>query len=326
MDKIRVAVVGVGHLGQHHARIYADHPRCELVAVVDNDQKTAQKIAKQYGTEAVYDYRQLFGRIDACSIAVPTIYHHAIARECLLKDIHLLVEKPITSTVAEAHDLIELARDHKRVLQVGHIERFNAVIIRLKQIVTNPAFIEGHRLGPYDPRIKDVGVVLDLMIHDLDIILQLVNSPVVSVEGAGAGIYGEKEDIANARIRFANGCIANLTASRVTPVRKRKIRIFQKDAYISADYIEQELEIFRKTPIPNAPPGTPNVSITRKKEPIKKEEPLKLELHHFLECVRRGTEPIVKGEHARDALQLAVEISDQIKRRLNGELSSGPLM
>lgn len=315
MQKIRVAVVGVGHLGQHHARIYAQNPKCELVCVVDSDKKAAQRIAKQWDTQACYDFHEIFGRVDACSIAVPTIYHYDIARECLDHGLHLLVEKPITSTVAEAHHLIEIARRNERILQVGHIERFNAAIMRLKKVIDRPAFIEGHRLGPYDGRIKDVGVVLDLMIHDLDIILNLVNSPVISVEGTGVGIYTDKEDIANARIHFANGCVANLTASRVTPNKKRKIRIFQHDAYISVDYIEQEMEIFQRVKIPKAPPGSPNVSIVRKKEKIQKEEPLKLELEHFIECIIRGTEPMVKGEHARDALQLAVEISDQIRNR-----------
>ncbi|MGI8907815.1 MAG: Gfo/Idh/MocA family oxidoreductase [Candidatus Sumerlaeaceae bacterium] len=316
MAKIRVGVVGVGHLGQHHARIYAAHSNCELVAVVDSDAKTAQKIAKQYGTRALTDFRQTFGKVDALSIAVPTVHHHAIASECLKNGIHLLVEKPITSTVEQAHDLIELARDHGRILQVGHIERFNAAIMRLKQIVNRPLFIEGHRLGPYDPRVKDVGVVLDLMIHDLDIILQIVNSPVKSVEAAGVAVYGRDEDIANARIHFENGCIANLTASRVTPIRKRKIRIFQRDAYVSVDYIEQEVEIFRRVRTVSPEPGMPAISIVRKKERIEKQEPLKLELAHFVECVQRGREPMVRGEHARDALQLAVEISEQVKSRL----------
>lgn len=318
MQKIRVGVVGVGHLGQHHARIYAENPRCDLVAVVDSDKKNAQRIAKQWKTTPLYDFRALFGQVDALSIAVPTIYHHAIAKECLEQHIHLLVEKPITATVAEAHELIELAQKNECILQVGHIERFNAAVMRLKQLVTQPAFIEGHRLGPYDPRVKDVGVVLDLMIHDLDIILQIVNSQVVSVEGAGVGIYGDKEDIANARIHFENGCTANLTASRVTPNRKRKIRIFQKDAYISVDYIDQEIEIFRRVKIRDPQPGMPNVSIVRSKEKVRWQEPLKLELEHFIDCVIRGTEPIVKGEHARDALILAVEISEQIKTRLSG--------
>jgi predicted dehydrogenase len=203
---------------------------------------------------------------------------------------------------------------------VGHIERFNKAVMRLKQVVNRPAFIEGHRLGPYDPRVKDVGVVLDLMIHDLDIILQIVNSPVKSVEAAGVGVYGENEDIANARIHFESGCIANLTASRITPNRKRKIRVFQKNAYISIDYIDQELEIFQKVTSKNPAPGMPTVSIVRRKEKMEKEEPLKLELEHFLECVIRGKEPMVKGEHARDALQLAVEICDLIKTRNSGPI------
>lgn len=315
MPKIRVAVVGVGHLGQHHARIYANHSHCDLVAVVDTDIKAAQRIAKQYDTEALQDFRQLFGRVDALSVAVPTVYHHAIARECLQQGIHLLVEKPITSTVEQAHDLIGLAQQHKCILQVGHIERFNQAVMRLKQIVTRPLFIEGHRLGPYDPRVKDVGVVLDLMIHDLDIILQLANSPVKSVEAAGVGVYGQHEDIANARIHFESGCIANLTASRVTPNRQRKIHIFQPDAYLGVDYIEQEVELFRRVPIPNPEPGQPSISIVRTKERIEKQEPLKLELAHFVECVIRGTQPIVRGEHARDALELAVEISEQVRQR-----------
>lgn len=315
-NKIRVAVVGVGSLGQHHARNYAANPNCELVAVVDSDRKTAEKIAKQYDTQGLTDFRELFGKVDAASIVVPTVYHHRIAKEFLLNDVHLLVEKPITSTVAEAHELIDLARERQRILQVGHIERFNGAIVRLRQIVTRPAFIEAHRLGPYDPRVKDVGVVLDLMIHDLDIILNMVNSRVKSVEAAGVGVYGDKEDIANARIHFENGCIANLTASRVTPMRKRKIRVWQKNAYISIDYIEQEVELFRRVRVPNPEPGMPNISVVRTKEKIPKEEPLKLELAHFLECVQQGREPLVKGEHGRDALELAVEISEQLKVRL----------
>lgn len=321
--KIRVGVVGVGSLGQHHARNYATNPLCELVGVVDTDRKTAERVARQYSTQAFTDFHDLFGQVDAVSIVVPTIFHHRIARECLLQNLHVLVEKPITSTVAEAHDLINLARERGRILQVGHIERFNGAIVRLRQIVSNPAFIEAHRLGPYDPRVKDVGVVLDLMIHDLDIILNIVNSPVKSVEAAGVGVYGDKEDIANARIHFQNGCIANLTASRVTPMRKRKIRVFQKNAYISIDYIEQEVELFRRVRVPNPEPGTPNISIVRTKEKIPKEEPLKLELTHFLECVAQGREPLVKGEHGRDALELAVEISEQVKRRVQAWLGGG---
>ncbi len=317
MQKVRVGVVGVGSLGQHHARVYSENPNCQLVGVVDINSKQADTLARKYRCASHSDYRRLFGQVDALSIVVPTVNHFDIARECLENDIHLLVEKPITTTVEQAHELIQLAAARKRILQVGHIERFNQAIMRLKQFVGKPAFIEAHRLGPFDARIKDVGVVLDLMIHDLDIILTLVNSPVVHVEAAGVGVYGTHEDIANARIHFASGCIANLTASRITPVRKRKIRVFQKDAYLSIDYIEQELEIFQRVRMPNAQPGMPSVSVVRRKEKMRKEEPLKLELAHFLECVIRGTEPIVKGEHARDALALAVEISELVRTRLS---------
>jgi predicted dehydrogenase len=285
------------------------------VGIPDIDPRAAQKISRQYGGSAFSDYRDLFDKVDALSIVVPTVYHHEIAIECLKRGIHLLVEKPITSTVDQAQDLIRYAEEYRCILQVGHIERFNMAVMRLKQLVDRPMFIEGHRLGPYDPRVKDVGVVLDLMIHDLDIILQLTNSAVKSVEGTGVGVYGIHEDIANARIHFENGCIANLTASRVTPNRKRKIRIFQPDTYLSIDYIEQEVEIFQRVPIPNPEPGMPDISIVRKKEKIEKKEPLKLELSHFMDCVQRGSEPMVRGEHARDALILAVEISEQIRRR-----------
>lgn len=315
MQKVRVGVVGVGHLGQHHARIYSTHPHCQLVGVADVDIKTAQKIAKQFGTKAFADYRDFFGKVDALSIVVPTVLHHSIGVECLKNGIHLLVEKPITSTVEQAHDLISIAAENQRILQVGHIERFNSAIMRMKQLIDRPLFIEGHRLGPYDPRVRDVGVVLDLMIHDLDIILQLANSPVKSVEGTGVGVYGKHEDIANARIHFENGCVANLTASRVTPNRKRKIRIFQPDAYISIDYIEQEVEIFRRVRIKDPEPGTPSISIVRTKEKIEKQEPLRLELDHFVQCIQSGSTPMVKGEHGRDALILAVEVCEQIKER-----------
>jgi predicted dehydrogenase len=315
MPKIRVGVVGVGHLGQHHARVYAELPNCELVGVADIDEKAAQKVAKQHKTRSFTDYRELLGLVDACSIVVPTVLHYEIAKDFLEHGVHVLVEKPITATVEQAQALIDIARKANRILQVGHIERFNAAIMRLKQIVREPAFIEAHRLGPYDPRVKDIGVVLDLMIHDLDIILQLVNAPVVQVEAAGVGVYGEKEDIANARLHFSNGCIANITASRVTPVRKRKIRVFQRNAYISIDYIEQEVEIYRRIRTQNPSGGPPQVTIVRTKETLKKQEPLKLELQHFLDCVAKGLEPMVRGEHARDALELAVQISQLVKQR-----------
>lgn len=320
MAKVRVGVIGVGSLGQHHARVLAESPNAELAAVVDINDRTAQEVARRTRTKALTDYKPLLNQVQAVTIAVPTAQHFAIAQECLEKGLHVLVEKPITNTVDEAHALINLARRKGLVLQVGHIERFNQAVMRLKELVDRPMFIEVHRLGPYDPRVKDVGVTLDLMIHDLDILLTVVNSPVKSVDAAGVGVYTQNDDIANARIHFENGCIANLTASRVTPVRKRKIRIWQPNTYISVDYIEQELDIFRRVRVPNPEPGGPTVSIVRNKERFGKSEPLKLELEHFLDCVKRGAEPMVKGEHGRDALALAVEISEQLRNRLGGKL------
>ena len=317
MGKMRVAVIGVGSLGQHHARIYAESPNCDLIAVVDTNPKAAKDIAKRHKTNALNNYEELVGKVDAVSIVVPTFMHHQVATFFLNNDINVLVEKPITVTVNEAHELIALAKKKKLLLQVGHIERFNMAIKRLREIATKPAFIEAHRLGPYNGRILDVGVVLDLMIHDLDIILQLVDSSVESIDAAGVGVYGKHEDIANVRLHFKNGCIANLTASRISPDRLRKINLFQADMFISADYIEQEIEVFRRVMNPYAEEGDPKVQIIRTKEKVRREEPLKLELESFLECLRTKSEPVVKGEHARDALEFAVMITEQIHDRID---------
>jgi len=313
MEPIRVGVVGVGRLGQHHARIYAELPHTTLVGVADTDRARAGKIASSYLTQALFDYRMLIGKVDAVSIAVPTTSHHAIARDFLGNGVNVLVEKPITATVAEARELVDLARRKNLVLQVGHVERFNAAIVRLRELVKDPAFIEVHRLGQYDPRVQDVGVVLDLMIHDLDIVLEVVQSPVRSFEAVGVAILSDKEDIANARIHFENGCIANLTASRITPKKTRKIRIFQEDTYISVDYVKPGMEVYRKQPVEKPRPGCPAFEIVRKRVRLKWQEPLKAELEHFIECVVNGVPPQITGEKARDALALAVEISEMIK-------------
>jgi predicted dehydrogenase len=314
-NRLQVAVAGVGHLGQHHARIYADNPNVDLVAVVDSDPKRGGAIAAKNNTRLVSDYRHLaeIEGLDAVSIAVPTIAHHEIARFLLERGVHCLVEKPITRTVEEAHDLVDIARKRNLVLQVGHIERFNAAIMRLRELVESPGFIEVHRLGPYDPRVKDVGVVLDLMIHDIDIILQIVNSPIAKVEALGIAIFTEKEDIANARITFQSGCVANLTVSRVTPVKKRKLRVFQRDCYISINYAKQSMEVYRRVVIPHAKEGEPPAKIVRKSERLKRDEPLKRELDHFLQCVREGAQPNVTGEHARSALEVAIQVTELIR-------------
>lgn len=319
---LRVAVIGVGNLGQHHARIYANDPGCQLVGVVDTDRKNGEKVAARHSTRFFADFRHLIGSIDAASVVVPTIYHHEVASTLLDHDIHTLVEKPITNTVKDAEDLIRRAQAKGLTLQVGHIERFNSAIMRLGELVSTPAFLECHRLGPYDPRVKDVGVVLDLMIHDLDIVLNLVKSRVVNVEAVGVGVYSDREDIANARLTFASGAIASLNASRVTPYKKRKLRVWQPNAYLTVDYVEQEIEVWKRYRVPNPLPGQPAISIVRTKEKTEYKEPLKLEIEHFLNCIRTGNSPLVRGEHGRDALELAVEISQQIRHRIQSFVSN----
>ncbi len=300
-------------MGRHHARIYHENPNAELVAVVDSNTETVARLAKEYHCEGITDYHSLIGTVDAVSIAVPTVMHYEVASKFMDAGVHVLLEKPITATVDEADKLIHLARAKEVILQVGHIERFNAAIRHFHKVANQPVFIEAHRLGPFNPRVRDIGVVMDLMIHDLDIILNLVNSEVVSIDAVGCPVLSDRIDIANVRIRFATGCIANITASRVTPTKKRKIRIFQQGAYFSIDYAKPALEVYKLEPNPDAAPGEPEMTIKRKVERLKKEEPLKAEIDHFIECVHKGVEPQVRGEHAQNALVLAVQITNMIK-------------
>lgn len=305
MKRINVAVIGVGHLGQHHARIYSQLHDIKLVGVVDSDINRANQIAQQYHTKAYPTIEQLLNheQVNAVSVVVPTSAHFNIAQFFLNKGIHCLVEKPITASLNEATELVQISNQEKLVLQVGHVERFNVAVRELSKLLNQPRFIESHRLAPFDPRVKDVGVVLDLMIHDLDIILAVVASPIVAIEAVGVAVLTNHEDIANAHIKFENGCIANVTASRVSPDKMRKIRIFQSDAYFSLDYALPELEVYRKVLQNNKP------VIEYQKVNVEKQEPLRLELESFLSCVRAGKKPIVSGEHGRDALELALEIT-----------------
>ena len=318
MDRIRVGVVGVGHLGQHHARNYSEMADVELVGIVDTDRRTLTRVAERVGCEPLDDYRDLIGRVDAVSIVVPTTLHHPVAVDFIRAGVHVLIEKPIASTVEEARELIELARANRVILQVGHIERFNAAIIKLQEFLTLPGFIESHRLGPYDPRVRDVGVVLDLMIHDIDIVLQVVRSPIVSIDAIGVPILSEREDIANARLKFASGCTANLTVSRVTPTKMRKIRIFQPNTYVSIDYQRQAMEIYQREEIQDAADDEPRAQIVRRRLRLKKDEPLRRELDHFAACVRDGREPDVTGEHGQNALEVAIQIIEQIQAKTAG--------
>lgn len=309
MQKILTGVVGVGHLGQHHARLLSEMEISSLAGIVDNDPKRAEKIAKSYHTQHFTSLENLFSvGVQAVVIAVPTPYHYEIGKELLSRGIHCLIEKPLCQSVEQAEELIHLAAQKNVILQVGHVERFNPAIIASQKYIRDPKFIEVNRLGPYDPRISHIGVVLDLMIHDLDIVLSLVNSEVVSLEAFGAKVLTEHEDIVKCRLRFQNGCIVDLSASRISLQQYRKIRIFQSDAYISVDYARKDLKIYRKkTKVVSSLSDIETIQPS-----LKIEEPLRLELQHFLECVHHERKPLVSGEHGRDALELGLEILNQL--------------
>lgn len=307
---VKVGVVGVGSLGEHHARIYAELPETDLVGIYDVRPERAQHIAARYQTKAYPSLEMLAQDVDAASVVVPTDQHHRIAGELLEWGLHLLVEKPITETTAQAEELVALAAARGRVLQVGHIERFNPAFTFLDQMNGRPRFIEAHRLAPYPPprpglppRGTEVSVVLDLMIHDLEVILHLVHSPIRELRAVGLPVLSPTEDIANVRLLFEDGCVANVTSSRITPEPMRKFRVFLEDAYISLDYLKQSGEIRRKSA----------AGIIREAVPIEKGEPLANELRSFARCVMARDEPVVTGAQAARALQLAVEITRQVR-------------
>jgi len=302
MRKVKVAVIGIGYLGNRHARLYKEIETCSLESICDANADRLEKLSRELGVPAVSDYRKLFGQIEAASIAVPSQLHYQIARECLKQNIHVLVEKPFTTQTKEADTLIKLAKKAKLILQVGHVERFNSAFTAIQRIIQNPQFIECHRLSLFPNRSLDIGVVLDLMIHDIDIVLGLVNSPLKRVEAVGVNVLTEFEDIANARLTFKNGCVCNLTASRISDEAMRKIRIFLKNTYISLDYKNEEAFVYKKTPN----------GINKEALPIEKEQPLKKELSSFLDCILEKKPPLVSGEAARQALTVALQIRDCI--------------
>ncbi|MCH2602511.1 MAG: Gfo/Idh/MocA family oxidoreductase [Pedosphaera sp.] len=334
-DVVKVAVLGVGGLGQHHARIYAEMEQAgdvEFVGLYDPNLERAREIAEKNGVRALESMEAALEQADGVSIVTPTVTHHELASKFLKAGCHVLVEKPITDEADQAAELVQLAQENDRVLQVGHVERFNPVFDYLQSVAKEPRFIETHRLSPYPARSMDIGVVLDLMIHDLDIVLAFVDSPVKEVDGVGVPVLSASEDIANARLKFENGCVANLTVSRVSPERMRKIRVFsggETTSYVSLDYQKQEGYIYRI-----AADGAEESSlwqkllhakdsaivsefggkkVVREPVPIAKDEPLKLELQHFVECVRERQTPKVSGEAGRQALEVALEITRQIQ-------------
>jgi predicted dehydrogenase len=301
--RVKVGVAGVGAIGQNHARIYSELYSADLVAVYDTDVDRANEIASKYGGKPTQSMDEFAALVDAASVATPTITHREIGTTLLEAGCHVLVEKPIADSSDDAKALIDLAHAKDKILQVGHIERFNPVMSQLESRLDSPKFIESHRLSPFPKRSLDIGVVLDLMIHDLEIILHLVNSNVQHIDAVGIPVLTNREDIANARLRFENGCVANITASRISPERLRKIRVFQNDAYLSLDYQEQGGWIYRKE----------GMEIAREEVEIEKDEPLKLELASFIECASKGQSPKVTGKHGAAALDMALEITRLIE-------------
>lgn len=309
---LRTAVVGVGYLGRFHAQKYAQLPGSRLVAVVDASAEAAAKVGAELGVEALGDYRALAGRVDAVSLAVPTPLHHRIGCELLEQGIHVLIEKPIATTVQEARELIDAARRGGAVLQVGHLERFNPAVVAAVAKLNAPRFVESHRLAPFKQRGSDVSVVLDLMIHDIDLIQELVGAPIQSIDAIGASVFSGEIDIANARIKFEGGCVANTTASRISLKQERKIRIFQDDAYLSIDMQQKILSIIRKKDAAAAVESPAQVSI--EEESFDQGDALRDEIQAFLHAVRTRGEPVVTGEDGLRALETATRITELVHR------------
>jgi predicted dehydrogenase len=330
--KLKIAVIGVGHLGKEHARIYSDMPDVSLAGIVDISKKKGEEVAQRYNTKYYSSYKEILDKVNAASVAVPTKSHYEITKELLKNGIPVLVEKPMTGTLSEAEELIRLSKSNNTVLQPGYVERFNPAIQAIQKLNVSLKFIECHRLSPFTFRSVDIGVVLDLMIHDIDIILYLSKSKVKKIDAVGVNVISNKEDIANARIQFENGCVANITASRVSFEPMRKIRLFSEDSYISLDYQKQEAMIYKKSPkltLKSINVEDRDVSTIKdlksfvfgdllKIERIKmdNQEPLKKEIESFVNCIKNGKNPVVSGEEGVEAIKTANIINDEIKKNL----------
>jgi predicted dehydrogenase len=312
---MRTAVVGVGYLGRFHAQKYRTLPGSELIGIADPSAAARAAVGAELGVPVHADYRELLGRVDAVSIVTPTPLHYAVARDFLAAGAHVLVEKPMTATVEEGERLIEAARRAGRILQVGHLERFNAAVQALQPMLAVPRFVESARLAPFKHRGTDVDVVLDLMIHDIDLILSIVRSPVAAVDAIGTSVFSQEIDIANARLRFANGCVANATASRVSLKTERRLRLFQDDAYVSVDLHQKVLTVIRKTGGVSAE-GMPQVDI--RETSYEQGDALKAEIEAFLEAASSGGPPPVSGEDGLAALKVAVSINEQVASSTSG--------
>ncbi len=338
LEKLKIAVIGTGHLGKEHARIYSEIPEVNLVGVVDINESVGEAVAKRCNTKYYSSFKEILNKVDAASVVVPTKSHYEITKELLKNGIHVLVEKPMTGTVSEAEDLIKLSRQNSTILQPGYIERFNPALEAIQKLDISIKFIECHRLSPFTFRSADIGVVLDLMIHDIDIILYLSKSKVKRIDAVGVNVISDKEDIANARIQFENGCVANLTASRVSFEPMRKIRLFSENSYISLDYQKQEALIYKKSPtltLKSIDTESAGVSTIRdlknfsfgdllKIERIKmnNQEPLKKELESFINCIINGEQPVVSGEEGIKAIKTAAIIREEIYKNLKKHLNN----
>ncbi len=311
MTHLRCAVVGAGYLGRFHAQKYAALPQCELVGVADPSAAARERIAAELRVPVHADHHELLGRVDAVSVATPTALHHPVALDFLRAGSHVLVEKPIAATAEEAREMISVAATQGRVLQVGHLERFNPVIVAVADQLTNPRFIESNRLAPFKPRGTDVSVVLDLMIHDIDLIEDIVRSPIESIDAVGAPVFTDEIDIANARIRFRNGCVADVTASRISMKSERKLRVFQTDAYLSIDLQQKLLTIVRK-PALIEEGVLPKVDVEERS--FEPGDALLAEIEAFLVAIGRGGRPVVSGEDGLRALETATRIAALVDR------------
>jgi predicted dehydrogenase len=341
MSRLRVAVIGVGHLGKEHARILAGMPEVELVGVADLNLNQAQSVAERCGTRSFGDYWPLLNLVEAATIVVPTTLHHAVAVEFLKRGIPLLIEKPLAPDPAQANELVELARQQGAVLQVGHIERFNPAFEELQLRPIQPKFVECERLGPFTGRSMDIGVVMDLMIHDLDLLLALVKAPVRSVEALGVALFGSHEDVANARLTFANGCVANLSASRVNPAARRQMRVWGPEGYAHVDFpsrqlrLVQPVEAFHQRQFVAGKVSAGGGGNIRKEHvgqcfqtmqlEGEKSDQLTCELRHFIHCVQAGLRPRISGEEGRDAVALAARILEQIRTHQWEGIPDGPV-
>jgi len=304
---IKTAVVGVGYFGHFHAQKYAVIANAELIAIVDTDQQRCRTIAETLGTQALSDYHDLLGKVDAVSIVVPTQQHFTTAKFFLENGIHVLLEKPITTTLKDAKELIALAKQHQCILQVGHLERFNSVLVALQDILDAPQFIECNRIAPYNPRGADANVVFDLMIHDIDLIQQLVGSSIKTVDASSACVISKTADIANARLHFENGCVVNVTSSRISLKKERKMRIFQRDTYLSIDFQQKTVAINRKGK-EEMYPGIPEI-ISEKRQ-FEDNDALLAEIASFIECIIEEKTPLVSGEDGMRALETAIKIAE----------------